>query len=70
MFPLIPLLALVSIFGGGATLYWYQCLSAEEKKRADQIAGQYALEMFGKNLNELSSWEANLVHDHTKRSFG
>lgn len=70
MFPFIPLIALASLLGGSVTLIWYYCLSPEEQKKADRIAGQYALEMFGKKLDELTSSEANDVHKFTKRHFG
>ena len=69
MFPFIPLLAIGAILGGAGTLYWYDNLSRQEKEAADRIAGGYALELFGKTLDELTEGEASRVHDLTRRYF-
>jgi hypothetical protein len=69
MFPLIPLLALFAIFGGGVTIAWYSDLSREQKQEADRLACNYAKELFGKYLNELTKEQANHVAMLTKRQF-
>lgn len=62
MFPIVPILALIAIFGGGATLLWYDNLSQQEKDRANRLTMQYAKELFGKTVNELTSAEASRIH--------
>lgn len=69
MFPFVPLLSLLAILGGTGALYWYSNLSKEEQEKADRIAGDYALELFGKTLDELTSAEAKRVHALTKQHF-
>ena len=69
MFPFIPLLALIVILGGGTTLAWYGQLSKEQKQEADRIAFNYAKEVFGKGLKELTSEQAKHVAMLTKRHF-
>jgi len=69
MFPLIPLFALIAILGGGATLIWYDRLSPEKQQEADRIACDYAREIFGKTMKELTKAEANQVATLTKQHF-
>ncbi len=69
MFPVIPLLAVFAIFGGGAALLWYDRLSPQEKQKADRIACDYARDVFGKGMKELTKAEANHVAMLTKRHF-
>ena len=69
MFPLIPILALFAIVGGGATLAWYSELSKEEKTEADRIACDYAAELYQKNLKELTKAEAAHVARLTASHF-
>jgi hypothetical protein len=69
MFPLIPVLALFAIVGGGATLVWYDRLSKEEKEKADRLACGYAREVFDKSLDDLTKEQANHVAMLTKRHF-
>jgi hypothetical protein len=69
MFPLIPLLALIAIVGGGTTLAWYSKLTREQQAEADRIACEYAWEIFGKSLKELTKEQANHVAALTKRHF-
>jgi hypothetical protein len=69
MFPLIPLLAIAAMLGGGATLLWYDKLSKQEQEEADRIACGYAKELFGKTMKELTRTEANRVAMLTKRHF-
>ena len=66
MFPLIPLFALMAILGGGATLVWYDQLSKEEQQEADRIACNYAKEIFGKSMKELTKAEAAHVASLTQ----
>ena len=62
MFPIIPILALFAIGGGGATLVWYDSLTREEKARANRLTTDYASELFGKSVKELTRAEASRVH--------
>ncbi|MCA6437542.1 MAG: hypothetical protein IM600_18380 [Bacteroidetes bacterium] len=48
--PFIPLLALLAIGGGIATLIWYSNLSPKQQDEADRLA----LNAFGKKFKELS----------------
>lgn len=48
--PFIPLLALLAIGGGIATLIWYGNLSPKQQEEADRLA----LNAFGKKFKELS----------------
>jgi len=50
MFPIIPILAVIAIVGGVATLSWYSDLSREEQKRADTLA----MKWFGKQFKQLA----------------
>jgi len=69
MFPLIPLFALIAIFGGGATLLWYDDLTKEQKQEADRLAASYAKQIYSKALTELSKEQANHVARLTKQHF-
>ena len=69
MFPLIPLLALAAIFGGGVTLAWYSNLSPEDQESADRIACEYARDIYQKSLEDLTEAQADYVHALTKRHF-
>jgi hypothetical protein len=69
MFPLIPLLALIAIFGGGATLLWYEQLSKEQKQAADRLAAHYAKQVYSKAIDELTKDQANHVARLTKQHF-
>jgi hypothetical protein len=69
MFPLIPLLAIFAIFGGGATLIWYEQLSEEQQQEADRIACGYARKIFDKTMKELTKEQADYVARLTKQHF-
>jgi len=68
-FPIIPLLALAAILGGGVTLAWYDKLSKEQKEEADRIAANYAQELYGKSMKELTKAQSNHVVSLTKQHF-
>jgi hypothetical protein len=69
MIPLIPILAGLAVFGGGATLLWYDSLSREEKDRANRLTTDYASTLFQKTVSELTQAEARTVHDRVKAHF-
>lgn len=69
MVPLIPILAGLGILVGGGTLIWYDNLSREEKARANQLTADFAGELFGKTVDQLSAYEAQTVHDRVKAYF-
>ena len=68
-FPLIPILAIAAMIGGGVTLTWYSELSEKEKGEADRIACDYASDIYDKSIKELTNAEANHVASLTKRHF-
>jgi len=68
-FPIIPLLALAAILGGGVTLVWYDELTKEQKEEADRIAANYARQHYGKTMKELTSEQGSHVAALTKRHF-
>jgi hypothetical protein len=70
MFPVIPLMALIFILGGGVTLAWYSELTKEQKREADRIAAGYAKQLFGKAMTELTKDQASHVARLTKQHFG
>jgi hypothetical protein len=70
MFPIIPILALIAIGGGGATLVWYDTLSREEKAEANRLANKYAADLFGKSVEQLTQSQAARVHRLVQGHFG
>jgi hypothetical protein len=69
MFPIIRLLAIIAVVGGSGTLIWYQKLSKEEQQAADRIAMNYARQLYGKAVNELTKDQASYVASLTKQHF-
>jgi len=57
IFPIIPLLALVAVICGGATLGWYSRLTDEEK----DLVNELALELFEKTVQELNKSQSKLL---------
>lgn len=51
--PIIPILAIVAIFGGGSTLIWYYNQPISKQDRANQLA----LRWFGKRFDELAEYQ-------------
>lgn len=70
MFPIFPLLCIAVLVAGTGGLAWYESLPDEEKERADELACEYAWDLFGKGLKELSAEQARQVHQLTRRHFG
>jgi hypothetical protein len=70
VFPLIPILAVIAILGGGATLVWYDTLSDDEKNHANDWAAHYAEQLYHKTVAELTREEAQVVHRLTRGHFG
>ena len=68
-FPIIPLLALAAILGGGVTLVWYDELTKEQKEEADRIAANYAKELYGKSMKDLTKAQSTHVLGLTKGHF-
>ena len=68
-FPIIPLLAIAALLGGGGTLAWYSRLSQAEKDEADQKANEYARTLFNKALDELTQRQATQIHGRVKGEF-
>lgn len=69
MFPIIPLLALLAIGGGVATLAWYSGLSREQQIAADKRMNQLALQWFSKRLNQLNEQQRAKVERQVEKEF-
>ncbi len=67
MFPLVPLLGLTGLFGGAGILVWYARLSKQEKAKADRTAEDYASDLFGKAIWQLTRSESRHVSNLTRR---
>jgi hypothetical protein len=63
IFPLIPILAIVAIIGGGGTLAWYSTLDDEERDFANELA----FELFEKTVEELNRGQSRILK---QRFFG
>ena len=63
IFPLIPILAIVAIIGGGGTLAWYSTLDDEERDFANELA----FELFEKTVEELNRGQSRILR---QRFFG
>ena len=63
IFPLIPILAIIAIIGGGGTLAWYSTLDDEERDFANELA----FELFEKTVEELNRGQSRILK---KRFFG
>lgn len=61
--PIIPILAIVAIFGGGATLIWYYNQPKSKQDRANQLA----LKWFGKRFNELAEYQQLKIKNELKQ---
>ena len=63
IFPLIPILAIVAIIGGGGTLAWYSTLDDEERDFANELA----FELFEKTVEQLNRGQSKILK---QRFFG
>jgi hypothetical protein len=68
-YPLVGILAAVAVALGLYTMYWYENLSKEEKQRADELAIEYAKNLYGKGLNDLTSAQMERVEGLVKGHF-
>jgi hypothetical protein len=50
-------------------LYWYDGLSKDEKQEADQLAMQYASQLYNKGLDQLTSQQMSRVSELVKGHF-
>ena len=57
IFPIIPLIALIAIIGGGGTLAWYSSLDEEDRDFANELA----FELFEKTFEQLGKPERELL---------
>lgn len=68
-YPIVGILSGACAALGLYGLYWYHSLSKEDRDRADRLAGEHALRLYGKALNRLTPEEAShvrgLVRDHS-----
>lgn len=70
MFPIIPLLCLSGMLGGGSALAWYLSLNPRRREEMDAVACQYAWQVFEKSLDQLTADEARHVYHLTRQHFG
>ena len=61
--PFIPIIAVIAIAGGSATLIWYYNQSKEKRKKADQIA----MNWFGKQFQQLAVREQAKIQNHINK---
>jgi len=69
VFPIIPILAIAAILGGGSILIWYKRLSPEDREKADMKANKCAQNIYNKALDELSKSEARQINKQVKEGF-
>lgn len=69
MFPLIPLFAIAAMLGGGGVMCWYLQMPESEQAAADRLAMEYARELFGKAVDQLTVGEARQVHSLVRQHF-
>ncbi len=67
--PVTGILGVVTSALGLYTLYWYENLSREEKKEADALAAEYAMKLYDKGLNALTSVQLRHVQELVKGHF-
>ena len=60
--------ALVTAFGGYG-LYWYHQLSKDEQAEANELAVEYARDLFNRGLDELTSSQLGRVYELLKSRF-
>lgn len=68
--PIIGLFSAAAAALGLYGLYWYENLGKEEKAKADQLASQYALSLYSKSLDQLTSQQFDRVYALVKGHFG
>jgi hypothetical protein len=69
MLPLIPLLAIAALCGGGGLLAWYESLSRDQQAEVDARANQLARDLFDTGLDQLDGRQARHVHALVRRQF-
>lgn len=67
MLPLIPILAILAIAGGTATLIWYSDLSKAEKEAADRRMNELAISWFRKKFIELANSQQKQIIQQVKK---
>ena len=68
-FPIFGLASAVLTAVGGYGLYWYHNLSKPEQEEADRLAANYAVQLYNKSLDELTSMQLKRVHDLVQGHF-
>jgi hypothetical protein len=68
--PLVGLMSAICAALGLGGLYWYGNLTEEEQAKADQIAANYAKQLYGIAVEELTERQASHVARLTKQHFG
>jgi hypothetical protein len=60
-FPLVGALSAVAAALGIYGLVWYEGMTKEEKEEADRLASQYAMTLYNKGLDQLTSHQLSRV---------
>ena len=69
-FPVIPLLLVAGQLGLIAAFAWYQKLSKSAQDQANEVAGEVAMELFGKALDQLTKSQFSQVGAVVQKRLG
>jgi len=64
--PWFPLLSTVVTGLGLFGLFWYESLSSEDRRNADRLAADYAQQLYGCTVEELTAGQRNRVNGMVK----
>jgi hypothetical protein len=69
-FPLVGVLSAVATALGLYGLYWYENLTKDEKREADEMAAGLARRLYDKGLDELTGHQLDRIQSLVKEHFG
>jgi hypothetical protein len=55
---------------GLAGLFWYDCLSSQDKARADELTAEYARRLYGRAVAELTDGQHACIHKLVQADLG
>ena len=67
--PMIQILGWLAVVSGAGALFWYETLDEWDKARADDLASEYAWQLYLKSLDELTRFEMHDVQRLTRAHF-